>query len=69
MLTMDSTDTAPDFINDSGEDLADVIGDEAGLAMEFESDEVDNDRLWRVAPMEKQQDTSNYTFNFFFHYS
>ncbi len=41
---MDSTDTAPDFIEDPDKDLADMIGDEAGLAMEFESDEeVDSD--------------------------
>ncbi len=44
MLTIDSTDTAPDFINNPDEDLADVIGNKSGLAMEFESDEeVDSD--------------------------
>ncbi len=51
---MDSTDTAPDFIGNPDDDLADVIGDNAGLVMKFESDEeVDNYRdyekwlLWR----------------------
>ncbi len=36
MFTVDSTDTAPDFIDDPDEDLADVIGDDTGLTMEFE---------------------------------
>ncbi len=41
---MDSTNTASDFMEEPNEDLAYVIGDEAGLAMEFESDEeVDDD--------------------------
>ncbi len=33
------TDAAPDFLEDPDEDLAVVIGDKAGLDMEFESDE------------------------------
>ncbi len=46
VLTMDSTNTASDFMEEPNEDLAYVIGDEAGLAMEFESDDkVNDDRL------------------------
>ncbi len=36
VFIMDSIDTAPDFMDDPDEDLADWIGDKAGLEMKYE---------------------------------